>query len=240
MIRILKNIDGDTDFQAGQLVLVNKPLDWTSFDVVGKIRWTLRHKLGVKKIKVGHAGTLDPLATGLVLIGIGKGTKWLHELQGLDKRYDGTFKLGAVTATYDAEMPEEDVTSTDHLNFDDVTKAASGFTGNIDQVPPIFSAVKVKGQRAYKAARAGKKIELESRPVTIHEFKIIEHEWPVLKFGVYCSKGTYIRSLIHDLGQALDAGAYLTSLRRTEVGEYDLMDAWELEDLVQAIKDAPI
>ncbi|MDX1683769.1 MAG: tRNA pseudouridine(55) synthase TruB [Saprospiraceae bacterium] len=239
MISILKQIDDRTDFTGGQLILVDKPLGWTSFNVVSKIRFAISHRLGIKKIKVGHAGTLDPLATGLVLIGVGKGTKWLTELQGLDKTYTGTLKLGATTPTYDAEMPEEDHKDTSDLTLDRVRSTAEMFTGEIEQVPPQFSAVKVDGQRAYKAARAGKKVEIKGRLVNIYDFDITHDKWPVLSFKVSCSKGTYIRSLVHDLGQKLGVGAYLTSLHRTRVGPYNIKDAWQLDELVSAIKDDP-
>lgn len=238
-MNILKEINESTDFLSGQLVLVDKPVDWTSFDVVAKIRGALRRRLGIKKIKVGHSGTLDPLATGLVLIGIGKGTKWLHELQGLDKTYTGSLKIGAVTATYDAEMPEEEICSCQHISIKDIHSASENFIGQIEQTPPIYSAVKIDGQPAYKAARAGKSLELKSRSIQIGVFDIAEIEHPNFSFKVNCSKGTYIRSLVHDLGQDLKVGAYLTSLRRTEVGEYKLEDAWSLDALIQAIEDDP-
>lgn len=237
MMRVLRSIDSQTDFLEGQLLLVNKPKTWTSFDVVAKIRGALRRRLSMKKVKVGHAGTLDPLATGLVLIGVGKGTKWLHDLQGLNKIYEGQLKIGATTATYDAEMEEENLTSTEHLTDVDVEEAAKQFVGTIDQVPPIYSAVKIEGQRAYKAARKGMALEMKSRQVQIFDFKVETSDWPIFDFSVACSKGTYIRSLAHDLGQALQVGAYLTSLHRIQIGEYHIDDAWNLNGLIDAIED---
>lgn len=236
MIRTLDIINEKTDVSEPYLILVDKPIDWTSFDVVKKIRGALSRKLGIKKVKVGHAGTLDPLATGLVLVGIHKGTKWLHELQGLDKVYSGQFKIGATTATYDAEMEEENQNDISHLSPDKVVETSSQFMGKIDQIPPLYSAVKVKGQRAYKAARRGKTVELEARQIRIETFAVTHEEGPYYRFEVHCSKGTYIRSLVHDLGQVLGVGAYLTALRRTKVGDYDLEKGWQLSDLIKAIE----
>lgn len=239
MITTLDTLDDNVDLREPYLILVDKPIDWTSFDVVKKIRGAISRRLGVKKVKVGHAGTLDPLATGLVLVGIQRGTKWLHELQGLDKVYSGQFKIGATTATYDAEMGEENQCDTGHISLDHVMAASKDFIGEIDQVPPLYSAVKVEGQRAYKAARRGKTVELKARPIRIDEFVITHEEGPYYKFVVHCSKGTYIRSLIHDLGQALGVGAYLTGLRRTRIGNYELESGWKLTDLIDAITGDP-
>jgi tRNA pseudouridine55 synthase len=236
---IANEITYETDFPGGQLLLVDKPLEWTSFDVVKRIRGAISRRLGVKKIKVGHSGTLDPLASGLVLIGTGKGTKWLHDLQGLDKAYIGSMKFGATTPTYDAEMPEEDITDCSHLSIEKVKQGTSEFLGWIDQVPPLYSAVKIDGQPAYKAARKGKSVEISSRKVRIDKFDVNKAEWPEVKFEVACSKGTYIRSLVHDLGQNLGVGAYLTSLRRTKVGDFSISDAWPLDDLLKAIEGDP-
>lgn len=236
---VLREIDHSTDLSQGYLLLVDKPLGWTSFDVVKKIRGAISRRLKVKKFKVGHSGTLDPLATGLILVGIGKGTKWLHDLQGLDKTYTGTFKIGAVTATYDAEMEEEDIRDTSHIDLERMIESVARFQGEYDQVPPLYSAVKVEGQRAYKAARRGKTLELEPRRVDIKSFTVEADLLPVWKFEVSCSKGTYIRSLIHDLGQDLGVGGYLTSLRRTVVGDFRIEDSWQLEELISAIEDDP-
>lgn len=226
------------DFKEGALLLVDKPLQWTSFDVVNKIRYKLKHKLGVKKIKVGHAGTLDPLATGLLLICTGKYTKKLHTLQGMPKSYTGTFKLGATTASYDAEQPENNTFPIDHINPDLLEQTRQQFLGDLEQYPPIFSAIKVEGQKMYKLARAGKKVEIKPRPVHIFEFNISQVEQALIDFEVTCSKGTYIRSLAHDFGKAADSGAYLTALRRTAIGDYSINHAWNLEKLIEHIEDA--
>ena len=239
MIKTLDTINDNVDLSEPYLILVDKPIDWTSFDVVKKIRGALSRKLAVKKVKVGHAGTLDPLATGLVLVGIHKGTKWLHELQGLDKIYTGQFKIGATTATYDAEMEEENQTEIDHITIADVVRVSKEFLGEVDQIPPLYSAVKVEGQRAYKAARRGKTVELKARQIRIDEFTVTHDNGPYYSFVVHCSKGTYIRSLIHDLGQTLGVGAYLTALRRTKVGDYKLDEGWGLSDLIMAIEGDP-
>ena len=225
------------DFLSGALILVDKPDGWTSFDVVNKIRGTLRHLYQVKKIKVGHAGTLDPIATGLLLICTGKYTTELSQLQGLNKEYTGEMTLGAVTASYDRETEPENMRSYDHINTDKLNAAASRFVGSIDQVPPMFSAIKKDGQPLYKAARKGEEVHREPREIVIEEFEITRVDLPQVTFRVTCSKGTYIRSLVHDLGQALDCGAYLTALRRTRIGEdYSIENAWDLEMLIAAIR----
>jgi len=222
-------------FQEGTILLIDKPLEWTSFDVVNKIRFALKYRLGVKKIKVGHAGTLDPLATGLLLLCTGKYTKKLESLQGQDKRYDGTFKLGATTPTYDAEAEEDHQYPVDHITTDLLEQGLREFTGPIDQVPPIYSAVKIKGSPAYKLARRGKEVVLKSRPVTIHSFHAELLSPSEGRFEVACSKGTYIRSLIHDLGRQMESGAYLTSLRRTYIGDYALSDALSIDRIIEII-----
>lgn len=225
------------DFQAGAMLLVNKPQEWTSFDVVNKIRGKLRYCLGVKKIKVGHAGTLDPMATGLLIVCTGKWTKKLDEYQGLPKVYTGTMTLGATTPSYDAESEISERFETDHLTEDQLQAARQPFLGKIAQVPPMFSAIKVDGQPLYKLARRGKTIEIKAREVEITEFDLTKIELPYVDFHVACSKGTYIRSLAHDFGKALNNGAYLSALCRTAIGPYQLKDAWELEDLVAHIED---
>jgi tRNA pseudouridine55 synthase len=219
------------DFLEGALLLVDKPQGWTSFDVVNKIRAKLRHRLKLKKIKVGHAGTLDPMATGLLVICTGKFTKKLADFQGLDKEYDGTLRLGAVTPSYDAETPESETFPTAHITPERMEAARQQFLGRIEQVPPMYSAIKVGGQPLYKKARQGETVEVQARQVEIHAFELTRIELPEVDFRVHCSKGTYIRSLAYDFGRALDSGAYLTALRRTRVGEFRLEDAWELEAL---------
>lgn len=224
------------NFKAGEVLLVNKPTGWTSFDVVNKLRFKIKHKLGVKKIKVGHAGTLDPLATGLLIICTGKKTKQINEYQGLDKTYTGTMKIGATTASYDAETPEDATFPTTHITPKLIEETSSKFLGELEQLPPMFSAIKVNGQPLYKKARKGEKVEVKPRKVTINSFTVDNAEMPCLNFEVECSKGTYIRSLAYDFGKALDSGAYLTRLERTAIGEHSLKDAWELDDLLEDIE----
>ncbi|MFK7948424.1 MAG: tRNA pseudouridine(55) synthase TruB [Saprospiraceae bacterium] len=225
------------DFKAGALLLVDKPKTWTSFDVVNKIRYKLKHTLGVKKIKVGHSGTLDPMATGLLIICTGKFTKKLTDLQGLPKSYTGTIKLGATTASYDAEEKENEIFPIDNITPELIELTRQKFIGRIEQVPPMFSAIKVNGQPLYKKARKGEMVEVKSRTVEIFDFKIKKIEMPFLDFEASCSKGTYIRSLAYDFGKAMDNGAYLTELRRTQVGDFFIEEAWNLEELIAYIED---
>ncbi len=221
------------DFQKGATLLIDKPKGWTSFDVVNKIRSQLRQLLGVKKIKVGHSGTLDPMATGLLIVCTGRFTKKLHTYQGLSKTYIGTLTLGATTPSYDAESEADAHFPTEHITEEDIERIRQQFIGVIDQVPPMFSAIKVDGQPLYKKARKGIKVAIEPRRVDIRRFNITEVRMPEVDFLVHCSKGTYIRSLAHDFGKALRSGAYLSRLCRTEIGEFKLEDAWQLEDLVE-------
>ncbi|MGB3798265.1 MAG: tRNA pseudouridine(55) synthase TruB [Lewinella sp.] len=220
----------------GALFLVDKPQGWTSFDVVNKIRYRIRKKLGKKKHKVGHAGTLDPMATGLLNICVGKWTKRLGELEGLGKSYSGTIQLGATTPSFDAETEIDGRYPTEHLSLEILQAATGKLTGAIDQVPPMYSAIKVDGQPLYKRARRGEQIEVKARPVTVHEFTLDNFTGDTVDFYIRCSKGTYIRSLAHDLGQAVDSGGYLTALRRTEVGPYSIDQAWDLDELLEAIQ----
>ncbi len=218
------------DFLAGQMLLIDKPKTWTSFDVVNKIRYAIKIR------KVGHAGTLDPLATGLLILCTGKFTKKLTDLQGLDKKYEVVFKLGATTASYDAEHPEENVTDASHIQEEQIATMMQEFTGEIEQTPPVYSAVKVDGKRAYKSARKGKPVVIKSRQVTIYAFDNLKrvglNEYAA---NIHCSKGTYIRSLVHELGQALGVGAYIRELRRTSIGEQRIEDAWVLEEFLAAL-----
>ena len=223
------------DFAAGTLLLVDKPSGWTSFDVVNKLRWKIRKKLGVKRFKVGHAGTLDPMATGLLCICTGKWTKRLAELQGLDKRYTGTIQLGGTTPSYDAETPVDETFPTDHVTTDALLAAARSLTGDLQQLPPIYSAIKVDGQPLYKRARKGETVEVKPRAVRVDEFTLTDIRPDAVDFDVRCGKGTYIRSLAYDLGKAVDSGGYLTALRRTEVGGYGIGGAWSVEELLLAI-----
>lgn len=232
-----KKLKPKYDFKAGALLLVDKPKTWTSFDVVNKIRYKLKHTLGVKKIKVGHSGTLDPMATGLLIICTGKFTKKLNDLQGLPKSYTGTIKLGATTPSYDAEEKEDATFSTENITPKLIEKTRKKFIGKVEQVPPMFSAIKVDGQPLYKKARKGEMVEVKPRTVKISDFKITKIDMPFLDFEVACSKGTYIRSLAYDFGKAMNNGAYLTELRRTQVGDFYIEEAWDLEELIAHIED---
>jgi tRNA pseudouridine55 synthase len=210
------------DFQEGQVLLIDKPLHWSSFQAVNKIKWSLKKHLGLKKIKVGHAGTLDPLATGLLIICTGKFTKRIMELQGMEKEYTGTFYIGATTPSYDLETEINETFATEHIDENLIHHTLNQFIGEIDQKPPVFSAIKKDGKRLYEHARKGEEVEIASRKVTIHEFEITRITLPEVDFRVVCSKGTYIRSLAHDFGAALGSGAHLTALRRTKIGAYDV------------------
>ena len=219
----------------GTRLLVDKPKSWTSFDVVNKIRIGLKQNLGLKNIKVGHAGTLDPMATGLLIICTGKSTKNLAEYQGLSKEYTGTITLGATTPSYDAETERDATYPFDHITQEMLDAARLSFIGNLEQLPPMFSAIKVDGQPLYKKARQGILIELKPRPVTIFEFEFTRVALPEVDFRATCSKGTYIRSLAYDFGKSLKSGGYLSALCRTKVGKFSLEDAWNLDDLVDHI-----
>lgn len=221
------------EFAEGQLLLVNKPYKWTSFDVVGKIRNAFKPL----KLKVGHAGTLDPLATGLLIICTGKMTKQIDTFQAEEKEYTGTMVLGATTPTYDLESEPEQKFATNHLEEDQIRKVCRQFIGDIQQYPPAHSAVKVDGERLYEKARRGEEVELRVRNITITEFEITRIELPEVDFRVVCSKGTYIRSLVNDFGIALGNAAYLSRLRRTRSGNFKVVDAWEVMELVNTIRD---
>ncbi len=222
-------------FAEGALFLIDKPKGWTSFDVVNKLRWKIRTHLGVKKFKVGHAGTLDPMATGLLNLCVGKWTKQLQQLEGLGKSYTGTLALGATTPSYDAETEVNEQYPTDHLSLDLLRETSRQFTGEIDQVPPMYSAIKVDGQPLYKRARRGETIEVKSRRVTVPVFELSNFTGKSVDFRISCSKGTYIRSLANDLAAAAGSGGHLTALRRTEVGPYRVEDAWQLDELLEVI-----
>ena len=228
-----------TDFLAGAMLLVNKPQGWTSFDVVGKLRNVLSRYVGVKRLKVGHSGTLDPMATGLLILCTGKWTKRLAELQGLDKVYTGTFRLGATTPTYDAESEPDQNFPTAHITPELLESARHALCGPVQQVPPMYSAIKKDGVPLYKLARRGKQVELQPRSIEIFEFAIDAREILEVKFRVHCSKGTYIRSLAHDFGKRVESGAYLIALHREKIGDYSVDDAWELPDLVNHIGTLP-
>lgn len=222
------------DFEKGELLLVNKPYEWTSFDVVKKIRYTIEQKLG-KKIKVGHAGTLDPLATGLLIICTGKATKDITGFLELDKAYTGSFFIGATTPSYDRETDDDAAFPTAHITPELIQLTVKKFLGESMQTPPAYSAIKVGGKPVYKKAHKGHFVALQPRTVTITDFEINEMQMPIVKFRVRCSKGTYIRSLAHDFGKALQSGAYLNSLCRTHIGSFSLEQAMELPELLKKI-----
>lgn len=223
------------DFQNGQILLIDKPLHWTSFQAVNKMKWILKSKLGLKKIKIGHAGTLDPLATGLLLVCTGKFTKRIEELQGQAKEYTGTFFLGATTPSYDLETEIDQTFPVSHIDEALIASTIPQFLGEIDQKPPIFSAIKKDGVRLYDHARAGETVEIAFRKTTIHEFEITRVALPEVDFRVVCSKGTYIRSLAFDFGKALHSGAHLIALRRTKIGNYDVENAMDITSFDDSI-----
>ncbi len=216
------------DFIGGEVLLFDKDLEWTSFDVVNRVRYILCRKLGIKKLKVGHAGTLDPLATGLVLLCTGKATKKIEELQLGEKEYIATLKLGATTPSFDLETEEDNTYDFSHVTREMVEDAVKRFIGEIDQVPPVFSAVKIKGKRAFDYARNGEEVKLKAKRIVIRMITIEEFNLPELKLKVVCGKGTYIRSLARDIGKELNCGAYLTALKRTRIGSYSLDDAFKV------------
>ena len=217
------------DFLDGQILLINKPLGWTSFDVVKKIKNLIRTKYSLKKIKVGHAGTLDPLATGLLIVCTGKFTKLISKIQGQEKTYTGTITLGGTTPSYDLETKVDNNYETAHITEELIKETTTHFIGEIDQKPPIFSALKKGGERLYEKARRGETIEIESRKVTVREFTITSIENLEVNFEIKCSKGTYIRSIAHDFGAALNSGGHLSKLCRTSIGEYQLSEAIDVE-----------
>jgi len=218
------------DFQNGEVILFNKTLDWTSFDVVNSFKIFLKYNFGIKKIKAGHAGTLDPRATGLVIVCTGKKTKEIERYQAQEKEYTGTFYLGKTTPSYDSETEANQEFSTGHIKDELIRETTKQFTGEIIQVPPIFSALKIDGKKAYEYARKNEKVKMRERLITIYSFEIENIELPLVYFRVKCSKGTYIRSLANDFGKALNSGAYLYSLCRTAIGEYKNEDALTIEE----------
>lgn len=221
----------------GQVLLIDKPLTWSSFQAVNKLKYALKRELGLpKKFKIGHAGTLDPLATGLLIICTGKFTKRITEIQGQPKEYSGTIKLGATTPSYDLETETDEVFPYLHIDEALIQQTLPLFLGEIDQKPPVFSAIKKDGIRMYEHARAGAEVEMESRKTTIYEFEITRIEFPEIDFRVVCSKGTYIRSLANDFGKALQSGAHLTVLRRTKIGNYSVENAVSPEDFENELK----
>ncbi len=213
------------DFLEGKILLVDKPLSWSSFQAVNALKWAIRKKFALKKIKIGHAGTLDPLATGLLLICTGKATKKIPELQAKVKEYTGTFTLGKTTPSYDLETEVDATYPVEHVTEAKIRETATLFLGEITQIPPVYSAIKKDGKRLYEFARKGETVSIPPRIVEIQEFEITNIQMPEVGFRVVCSKGTYIRSLAHDFGKALDTGAYLSELRRTRIGDYHVNKA---------------
>lgn len=225
------------DFQKGEVLLFNKDLDWTSFDLVRKLRNFLTRYSGVKKLKVGHAGTLDPKATGLMIVCTGKETKNIDQIQAKEKEYIATIKLGATTPSFDLETAEDEVFSTDHLREELVIQTLEKFMGEQDQVPPVFSAVKIEGKRAYEHARKGNDIVLQPKRITIYELELTNFSKDEIVLRIVCSKGTYIRSLARDLGIALNSGAYLVGLSRTRIGVHKLEDAWNVQNFIEKFQE---
>jgi tRNA pseudouridine55 synthase len=223
------------DFKNGQVLLIDKPLHWTSFQAVNKLRWAIKQSFKIKKIKVGHAGTLDPLATGLLVICTGKMTKQINTFQGQEKEYTGTITIGSTTPSYDLETEIDQRFSTTHITEQLIHDTTNKFIGTIEQCPPVFSAIKKDGKRLYELARAGESVEIKSRQIQISEFEITENNDLDLKFRVICSKGTYIRSLAHDFGKALNSGAHLSELRRTRIGDFKVENALSPEEFISKL-----
>lgn len=225
----------DADFISGAMILVDKPKGWTSFDVVNKIRGALRHKYNVKKLKVGHSGTLDPMATGLLLICTGSWTKELHHLTGLDKKYSAQITLGIETDSYDAEGKVTASKEVPPLTEMELISHLQTFIGDIEQFPPAFSAIKKDGKPLYELARAGKEVKTEARQVKVYSIELLNYKAPVVEIMVHCGSGFYVRSLAHDLGQRISCGAHLSGLIRTSVGSYELKDSFSMEEIKNAL-----
>ena len=220
------------DFQEGQILYFDKPLRWASFNLVAKVRWQLCHRLGLKKLKVGHAGTLDPLATGVLIVCTGRATKRIDELQAGTKEYVATLQLGATTPCFDLEKPIDKTYPTDHITLELIEEILPRFRGRIEQIPPAFSACKVDGHRAYKLARKGEEVELKPKVLVIDEMELVKFdaEQMQLTLRIVCSKGTYIRALARDIGQALNSGAHLIGLRRTRIGDVRVEQCMQIDD----------
>ena len=229
MLNPLSSLD---EILNGKILLINKPKNWTSFDVVKKVKSTIKQKHNIPKIKIGHAGTLDPLATGLLIVCTGRYTKKIAEIQEKKKTYIGELILGKTTPSYDLETPFDAHFPTQHINEKMLISAVKKFIGKIDQTPPLYSALKVKGERLYNKARRGEKVNIPSRKVEITSFKLTNILLPKIQFEIVCSKGTYIRSIAYDFGKKVDSGAYLSSLKRTRIGEYMLNNSFEINDLL--------
>ncbi len=223
------------DFLNGQILCIDKELHWTSFQAVNAVKWALKKTYGFKKIKVGHAGTLDPLATGLLLVCTGKFTKKISELQGQEKIYTGTITFGKTTPSYDLETEFDETFETSHIDKSLLIKTAEQFLGEIDQKPPVFSALKKDGKRLYEHARAGESVDIKTRKVHVSQFELTKIVLPNVEFKIRCSKGTYIRSIAHDFGKALQSGAHLSALRREGIGDYSVADAMTVQEFKDAI-----
>jgi len=224
------------DYKNGQILLVDKPYKWTSFQVVNKLRWAIKKKYGLKKLKVGHAGTLDPLATGLLIICTGSFTKKIDQFQAQLKEYTGTITLGSTTPSYDLETEIDKPYPIQHLTEQKILANTAHFLGEIEQIPPIFSALKKDGVRLYELARKGESTEIKPRKITVFEFEIVKIEMPDVYFRIVCSKGTYIRSIAHDFVQKLQSGSHLSSLRRTKSGEFDVINAIDPVKFVEGLQ----
>jgi tRNA pseudouridine55 synthase len=227
-------------FEEGQILLFNKPVYWTSFDLVNKVRIIIRSSLGIKKIKVGHAGTLDPLASGLVIICTGRFTKKIDQFRDLDKEYVASVYLGETTPSFDLETETDNHYPADHINEDLVRRTLQEFLGEQNQIPPIYSAKQIDGKRAYEFARKGIQKDLAAVPVVFREIELLSYEMPILKIRIVCSKGTYIRSFARDLGEALGSGAYLSALERTAIGSYNVSDSCSLEKFQEIVEQSKI
>lgn len=232
----MDNNERGQSFVEGSVLSFDKPLGWTSFDVVNKVRSMMRYVLGIKKLKTGHAGTLDPLASGLLIICTGKQTKSIESFQEMEKEYTGTFTLGETTPSFDLETKPDASFPTGHITHEMLESAAQKLSGHQNQIPPLFSAKKIEGERAYEFARRGEHTELKARKVLISKFEITRFEMPEVDFRVVCSKGTYIRSLARDFGRELHSGAYLKCLRRTRIGSFRAQDAWTIESFEKHLR----
>ena len=223
------------DYQSGQILLIDKPLHWTSFQVVNKLRWEIRQAFKIKKIKVGHAGTLDPLATGLLVLCTGKMTKQIDSFQAQIKEYTGTIVLGSTTPSFDLETNINETFPTAHITPKSIKETTKQFIGTIEQFPPVFSAIKKEGKRLYEFARSGEAVEIKPRTINISEFEITNIDGFNINFRVVCSKGTYIRSLANDFGKALQSGAHLSALRRTKIGNFNVANAKSIESFIKKL-----
>jgi len=233
---MIKFLTEEKDFRQGAVIYVDKPLEWTSFDIVKKVKFSLQKQFDYK-LKVGHAGTLDPLATGLVIVCTGKGTKRIDEYMGQVKEYICTVRLGATTPSFDLETEEDEKYPFEHITRELIDEKLKEFIGEIDQIPPLFSALRVDGERAYKKARKGEDFEMKSRKIVVHEIEVLNFDNPSLELRIVCGKGTYIRSMARDIGEALGSGGYLTALRRTSIGDFKVGDAVKINDFLGELEN---